>query len=172
MPCVHFGRSPYRKYAFHSNISACHVPKQQSMGCKPCRGCGLGSRAEQGVERVGGGTRRLDGRRHAGSGDSGQYPDPEPFLRPVFHSRGPDNDIAYKNPEVDRLLDAARIERNAEKRRTYYQQAEKLIIEDAPCVAFYHRTAAILLRPRWRNIPMGYLQVCLEIERAELPEER
>ncbi|MCP4546687.1 MAG: ABC transporter substrate-binding protein [bacterium] len=105
-------------------------------------------------------------------GWSGEYPDPEAFLRPLFHSRGSDNDSAYENSEVDRLLDTARIEYDADNRRALYQQAEKLIIKDAPCVVLFHRTAAILLRPRWRNIPIGYLQAYLEIERAELAEER
>ncbi|MCP4656080.1 MAG: hypothetical protein GY856_11760 [bacterium] len=41
MPCIHFGRSPYHKYAIHSDISACHIPKQQSMGCKPCGSAGF-----------------------------------------------------------------------------------------------------------------------------------
>ncbi|MCP4546685.1 MAG: ABC transporter substrate-binding protein [bacterium] len=105
-------------------------------------------------------------------GWSGEYPHPESFLRPLFHSRGSDNDTGYQNTEVDHLLDAARTEPDANKRRALYRNAEKLIIADAPCVVLYHRTAAILLRPRWRNIPVGYLRAYLEIERAELAEER
>ncbi len=105
-------------------------------------------------------------------GWTGEYPDPEPYLRPLFHSRGPENSMVYRNPEVDRILEAARIESDPKKRRDLYREAEQLIIEAAPCVALYQRTEAILLRPRWQNIPLGYHRAYLEIERAELAPER
>ena len=101
----------------------------------------------------------------------GEYPDPEPYLRPVFHSRGPSNAMAYSNPEVDRLLDAAQAERDPNRRRALYRRAEALIVDDAPCVALYQVTEAILLRPRWQNIPVGYDTNSLEIELARLVEE-
>ena len=80
--------------------------------------------------------------------------------------------MAYSNPEVDRLLDAAQIETDPTRRRTLYRRAEALIVGDAPCVALYQRTQAILLRPRWQNIPVGYDPNYLEIELARLAEER
>ena len=38
------------------------------------------------------------------------------------------------------LLDAARSEPATTKRRTLYQQAQEVIIHDAPCVALYNAT--------------------------------
>ena len=102
----------------------------------------------------------------------GEYPDPEPYLRPLFHSRGPSNAMAYSNPEVDRLLDAAQVESDPAHRRALYRRAEALIVGDAPCVALYQITAAILLRPRWQDIPVGYQRNYLEIELARWAEER
>ena len=68
------------------------------------------------------------------------YPDPDNFLWTLFHSDniGQDNSAAYKNPEVDKLLDAARVERDWKKRVELYQKAEKLIVADAPWIFLYH----------------------------------
>ena len=101
-------------------------------------------------------------------GWGGEYPDPEPYLRPLFHSRGADNSMAYSNPEVDRLLDDARVVSDAAKRLALYQSAERLILRDAPCAGLYQTMEAILLRLRWKNIPVGYNSNYLEIELARM----
>ncbi len=62
------------------------------------------------------------------------YPDPENFLDLLFHSESANNHTAYSNPEVDRLLEEARIERDRERRFRLYNQAEQMIIDDAPWV--------------------------------------
>ncbi len=103
-------------------------------------------------------------------GASGEYPDPEPYLRSLFHSQGQSNHMAYDNAETDRLLDAAHAESDASRRRELYREAEKLIIRDAPCVGLYQLTEAILLHPRWTDIPIGFDGAYLEIERARLAE--
>jgi ABC-type transport system substrate-binding protein len=112
-----------------------------------------------------------EGEQYFGFGWIGEYPDPEPFLRPLFHSRGESNQMAYSNPEVDRLLDAARAEQDSETRLALYHQAEALIIEDAPCVAILQPIEVILLQTRWRGIPVGYSEDWLEIELAQLAEQ-
>ena len=101
----------------------------------------------------------------------GEYLDPEPYLYPLFHSRGSANFSFYRNPEVDRSLDAARGELDRERRLGFYRRAQELILEDAPCVALYHRSEAILLKPGWQNLPIGYFSSSLEIERIRWREE-
>ncbi len=60
--------------------------------------------------------------------------DPDP--KQIWHSSGAvaggSNFIAYKNPEVDKLIDEARIEPNKAKRVKLLQQVYKKIAEDAP----------------------------------------
>jgi len=60
----------------------------------------------------------------------------EPDPKQIWHSSsaivGGSNFIAYKNPEVDKLIDEARVESNKAKRRTMLQQVYKKIAEDAP----------------------------------------
>ena len=38
------------------------------------------------------------------------YPDPENFLDMLFHSESSDNHMGYVNPELDRLVEQARVE--------------------------------------------------------------
>lgn len=60
--------------------------------------------------------------------------DPDP--KQIWHSSGAvpggSNFIAYKNPEVDKLIDEARVEPNKPKRVKLLQQVYRKIAEDAP----------------------------------------
>lgn len=62
------------------------------------------------------------------------YPDPENFLDLLFHSESTNNHTNYLNPEVDRLLEQARTERNRDRRFEIYNQVEQIILDDAPWV--------------------------------------
>jgi ABC-type transport system substrate-binding protein len=81
------------------------------------------------------------------------FPDPSNFLVPLFSgdSITPTaslNRAFYQNAEVDALLDAAQVELNNAKRMVMYQQAEKLIVQDAPWV-FLHHTERYVIRQPW-----------------------
>lgn len=71
------------------------------------------------------------------TGWSMDYPDPSNFLDILFHSRSihdhdSENKAFYSNPELDRLLDEARVERDPTRRRAMYVEASRIISEDAP----------------------------------------
>lgn len=81
------------------------------------------------------------------------YPDPENFLFPLFHSSniGPaGNRARYMNPEVDKLIELGQLAMEERKRYAYYENAEKLIVNDAPWVFFWHKSDYILRQP-WLN---------------------
>lgn len=61
------------------------------------------------------------------------YPDPAGFLQ-MFHSERPSNNTGYSSPEVDRLLDEVRVERNRERRFRIYNRVEQMVLDDAPWV--------------------------------------
>jgi oligopeptide transport system substrate-binding protein len=61
-------------------------------------------------------------------------PEPDNFLYRLFHSQSRNNFTRYRNNQVDRLLDAARVEQVYLNRIELYRQAEKLIVEDAPVI--------------------------------------
>jgi len=62
------------------------------------------------------------------------YPDPQNFLDVLLHSESQSNHTNYGNPEVDRLLEEARTERDRARRFELYNQVEQMIIDDAPWV--------------------------------------
>ena len=62
------------------------------------------------------------------------YPDPQNFLDVLLHSDSQSNHTNYGNPEVDRLLEAARTEGDRERRFQLYNQVEQMILDDAPWV--------------------------------------
>lgn len=79
------------------------------------------------------------------------YPDPEDILDVKFHSGSPLNDVGYKNPEVDRLLDAARTEANAARRLDLYRQVEKKIVDDAAWLPLYFQQAHVVVKDSVKN---------------------
>ena len=75
------------------------------------------------------------------------YPDPENFLDLLFYSDSRQNDTGYNNPDVDKLLLAARTERDAAKRQDMYRQIERLVVADAPWAPLFHGIESRLVKP-------------------------
>ncbi len=71
-------------------------------------------------------------------GWSADYPDPQDFIDILFYSKSLDNNGAYSNPQVDQLIETARVEGDHDKRFQLYQQAEQLIVNDAAWIPLYH----------------------------------
>ena len=67
------------------------------------------------------------------------YPDPENFLDLLFHGENQNNHTAYNNPEVNRLLEEARTERDRARRFEIYNQIEQMVMDDAPWVWTWFR---------------------------------
>jgi oligopeptide transport system substrate-binding protein len=82
----------------------------------------------------------------------GDYPDPQNFLDLMFHSQSAYNHSAYSNADVDSLVEMARVEQDESKRMQLYQQAEQLVIEDAPWIPLYHSAAYYLVKPYVKNL--------------------
>jgi len=75
------------------------------------------------------------------------YPDPENFLRIKFYSGSTNNDSQYANAEVDRLLEEADTETDEARRLELYQQAEQIIVNDAPWIPLFHDKFSVLIKP-------------------------
>jgi ABC-type transport system substrate-binding protein len=75
------------------------------------------------------------------------YPDPQDFLDILFHSQSLDNRTGYSNPDVDRLLEQARVEQDQEQRFDLYRQAEQIIVDEAPWVPLAHGVEYWLTKP-------------------------
>jgi ABC-type oligopeptide transport system substrate-binding subunit len=81
------------------------------------------------------------------SGWCADYPDPENFADVLFHSGSTQNNGSYSNPELDALLEAARVERDVTKRIQMYQQAEQIIVDDAAVLFTTHSLSYQVVKP-------------------------
>jgi ABC-type transport system substrate-binding protein len=64
--------------------------------------------------------------------------DPAAVLDVLYHSGGRNNLGHYSNPEVDRLLEQARVERDVERRLAFYRQVEQLVLADDASLPMFH----------------------------------
>ncbi len=87
---------------------------------------------------------------------SGDFADPVAFFDPRFHSRAITsensvNDTFYANPELDALLDAARVEPDTARRAAIYKRVERILYDDAPWISSYHRLSTEVTQPYVRD---------------------
>ena len=79
------------------------------------------------------------------------YPDPENFLDILFHSESGNNHTGYSNPQVDSLLEEARLG-DPEERYAQYHEIERLILADAPWIPLWHGGEQyILVKPKVKD---------------------
>ena len=75
------------------------------------------------------------------------YVDPENFLKVKLYGESKDNESKYRNAEVDRLLEQADTEQDNAQRLALYQQAEQIIVNDAPWIPLFHDEYSVLVKP-------------------------
>jgi len=80
----------------------------------------------------------------------GDYADPITFLS-LFVTGGGNNWSGWANADYDRLLDQASHTANAQARFKLFQQAETLLLHDAPVAPLVNRTRAYLINPAVKN---------------------
>ena len=97
-----------------------------------------------------------------GGGWCADYPDPENFADVLFHSSSAQNSGGYSNPELDVLLEAARVERDVNKRIQMYQQAEQKIVNDAPVLFTTHSLSYLLVKPYVKGYVFTPIDVPIE----------
>ena len=78
-------------------------------------------------------------------GWSPDYPDPHTFVDVLFRSDSTINPSKYSNAEVDALLDEATTEPDPARRIQLYQQAEQIIVDEAPWVPMWWGTEGKIL---------------------------
>lgn len=64
--------------------------------------------------------------------------DPDPTLYSFFATGGSQNMVAYSNPELDDVLDAARAELDDGARQALYEEATEIYLTDLPTIPLYH----------------------------------
>ena len=99
------------------------------------------------------------------------YADPQNFLDVLFHSESESNNFAYRNPDLDALLEEAAIEQDTARRINLYQQAEHMILDDWVVVPLWHNREYSLVQSYVKGYevtPIGVQQLQnLSIEREQ-----
>jgi peptide/nickel transport system substrate-binding protein len=78
--------------------------------------------------------------------------DPDGNIYNQLHTGGGLADTKYSNPQVDELLDQTRSASNQEQRKTVFQQAQKLFVDDAPMAWYTFEPAYLLMRPNLQGM--------------------
>ena len=96
----------------------------------------------------------------SGLGWIADYPDPENFLDINFHSTKSTNHNGYNNAEVDKLLESARIEQDLATRMQMYNQAERIIVDEAPWIPlWFPGDRYVLINKRVKNYKLTPMSV-------------
>ncbi|MBE0429914.1 MAG: ABC transporter substrate-binding protein [Thermoleophilia bacterium] len=88
------------------------------------------------------------------------YNSVDTFLYPLFKSDQGQNVFGYANPEVDSLLERARSTLDENDRIRDYNDAERLILADAPLIPVFFRQDVMVFAPRvtgFVHTPLGDL---------------
>jgi peptide/nickel transport system substrate-binding protein len=78
--------------------------------------------------------------------------DPDDFYYSQHHTKGPNNAQKFSNPEVDRLLDAGRVETDRQKRKDDYARAATIIADQVSYLYLYNPSVI----QAWTNDLSGY----------------
>jgi oligopeptide transport system substrate-binding protein len=90
------------------------------------------------------------------------YPDPENFSDALFHTGAAQNLGNYSNPALDAILDQARVEQDLTERIQLYQQAEQMIVDDAPALFTVHDISYVLVKPYIKGYVLTPIDIPLE----------
>jgi ABC-type transport system substrate-binding protein len=80
----------------------------------------------------------------------------------LFHSGSAQNNGGYSNPELDSLLEAARVEPDVTKRIAMYQQAEQIIVDDAAALFTVHYLNFELVKPYVKGYVLTPIDIPIE----------
>jgi oligopeptide transport system substrate-binding protein len=75
------------------------------------------------------------------------YDDPMTYLE-IWAGGSSQNDSGYSSPEYDKMIAAAKVEKDASKRMAIMAKAEKILLEDAPMIPLQLRRTVYLASPK------------------------
>jgi oligopeptide transport system substrate-binding protein len=87
------------------------------------------------------------------------YPDPHNFLDTLFYTGAENNIFEYSNPELDALLDQAGVEQDSSVRLGMYQEAEQIVVAEAPCLPLWFDKNYLLIKPYVKNYKLNPLGI-------------
>jgi len=92
-------------------------------------------------------------------GWAADYPDPDNFMT-LFTSTSGNNHTEWKSERFDELVRLARSEKNPSKRKSLYDEAQKILVEeDLPIIPLFFNTNNYLVNPCLKNFNPGALDI-------------
>jgi peptide/nickel transport system substrate-binding protein len=88
--------------------------------------------------------------------------DPDGNSYVFLHTKAPQNDGGYSNPEADRLMEDARLTADVAQRKAIYEKLTKIVLNDEPIIYLYHRKLLIAHTKKlegYRQMPDGLVRV-------------
>ena len=88
--------------------------------------------------------------------------DPDGNVNVFLHSKAPQNDGGYSNPEADRLMEDARLITDPVQRKALYEKLTKILLNDEAIIYIYHRKLLIAHTKKvegYRQMPDGLVRV-------------
>jgi peptide/nickel transport system substrate-binding protein len=88
--------------------------------------------------------------------------DPDGNSYVFMHTKAPQNDGGYSNPEADKLMEEARMISAPAERKAVYEKLTKVLLDDLPIIYIYHRTLLIAHTKKlegYRQMPDGLIRV-------------
>jgi len=88
--------------------------------------------------------------------------DPDGNSYVFMHTKAPQNDGGYSNPEADKALEDARLISDAAQRKAIYEKLAKVALKDEPFIYLYHRKLLIAHTTKlegYKQMPDGLVRV-------------
>jgi peptide/nickel transport system substrate-binding protein len=88
--------------------------------------------------------------------------DPDGNSYVFLHTKAPQNDGGYSNPEADKALEDARLITDPAQRKAIYEKLTKVVLNDEPLIYLYHRKLLIAHTTKlegYKQMPDGLVRV-------------
>jgi peptide/nickel transport system substrate-binding protein len=88
--------------------------------------------------------------------------DPDGNSYVFMHTKAPQNDGGYSNPEADKALEDARLVTDPTQRKAIYEKLTKTVLNDEPLIYLYHRKLLIAHTTKlegYKQMPDGLVRV-------------
>jgi len=88
--------------------------------------------------------------------------DPDGNSYIFLHTKAPQNDGGYSNPEADKLMEDGRLVTDPAQRKAIYEKLTRIVLNDEPLIYLYHRKLLIAHTTRlegYKQMPDGLVRV-------------
>jgi peptide/nickel transport system substrate-binding protein len=88
--------------------------------------------------------------------------DPDGNSYVFLHTKAPQNEAFYSNPEADKVLEDARLITDPAQRKAGYEKLTKIVLNDEPLIYLYHRKLLIAHTTKlegYKQMPDGLVRV-------------